>query len=181
MTQSNGRKATGGAAHLTATERDEILREYFNGLNQSQLARKFGRTREAIGHCLKRDERASVVVLCPLIGGLLGSLSLHPAPAPVGRKRGWCWPDGRCKRGHLLAEVGIYTRPNGARNCAACYKATRKAALVRWQQRNRLKVANYHWLRKNFNVIGKEGQGWREAAIELLNIKREVRQRAQKA
>src|SRR5438045_3481769 len=51
------RKPTGGAAHLTADERREIQVVHLEqGLNQSQLASQFGRTREAIAKCLRGDD-----------------------------------------------------------------------------------------------------------------------------
>jgi hypothetical protein len=51
------RKKTGGAAHLTQAERREIqLVHLEEGLNQSQLAARFGRTREAIAKALKGED-----------------------------------------------------------------------------------------------------------------------------
>lgn len=51
------RKKTGAAAHIQPDERREIqIAHLTEGLNQTQLARRFERTREAVAGCLKGAE-----------------------------------------------------------------------------------------------------------------------------
>jgi hypothetical protein len=51
------RKKTGGAAHLSPAERRDIQQVHLEeGLNQTQLAHRFDRTREAIANCLKGED-----------------------------------------------------------------------------------------------------------------------------